>query len=164
MSGWPAGEHLAEVYDALYFALGRGAPLVGDDAIVVRLHEASRTFGALALEVRGPEVVRDPLVETVVDRSLAQDPTGALTLYALAMVIGPRLLVTLRDYLDVEADEERRRVLTHGSDLVVDEIRAVGRTVPTGVDRADPAWGVAARELVDVLDQAGYAESLGQRV
>ena len=163
MSDWPAGQHLAEIYDALYGSLGAGARHVSTDAFVVRLHEASRAFGALALEVREGEVVPDPLVAALISNSLAEDPTGALTLYALAMVIGPRLLVTLRDYLQVETDENRRRVLSHGSDLVVSEISAVGAAVARHEPLEDPAWADAARALVDVMDGAGMAESLGQR-
>jgi len=163
VSDWPAGRHLATIYDALYHSLGLSAPLATHDAFVVRLHEASRTFGALALEVRDDDVVADPLVAAVITNSLAEDGTGALTLYAVAMVLGPRLLVTLRDYLEVETDEQRRATLSHGSDLVVGEIRAVGRAVQGEEPRDDPAWADAARAIVDVLDAAGMAESLGQR-
>jgi hypothetical protein len=164
VSDWPAGQHLAEIYDALYSSLGEGAPRASNDTFVVRLHEASRTFGTLALEVRaGEDVTTDSLVSTLMGNSLAEDPTGALTLYALAMVIGPRLLVTLRDYLEVETDEARRKVLSHGSDLVVREIWAVGATVAAQEPLDDPAWADAARALVDALDGAGMAESLGQR-
>lgn len=164
MSAWPAGRHLAEIYDALYLSLGAGAPRASDDAFVVRLHEASRAFGTLALEVReDAEVVPDPMVSALIGNSLAEDSTGALTLYALAMVIGPRLLVTLRDYLEGETDEVRRQVLARGSDLVVREIVAVGATVARHEPLDDPAWADAARALVDVLDGAGMAESLGQR-
>jgi hypothetical protein len=161
---WPAGQHLAELYDALYSSLGEGAPRASNDAFVVRLHEASRTFGTLALEVRdGDDVTPDALVSALMGNSLAEDPTGALTLYALAMVIGPRLLVTLRDYLEVETDEARREVLSHGSDLVVREIGAVAATVAAFEPLDDPAWAHAARALVEVLDGAGMAESFGQR-
>lgn len=173
MSDWPAGEHLGSVYDALYLSLGEGAPRAHRDAFVVRLHHASRTFGALALELRevqadasadvSPDVAPDALVYAVMTNSLAEDDSGALALYALAMVVGPRLLVTLRDYLEVEANVTRRRILSHGSDLVVSEIRAVGTTVANEEPLDDPAWADAARTIVDTLDAAGMAESLGQR-
>ncbi len=165
MNGWPGGQHLAEIYDALYSSLGAGAAGVTTDAFVVRMHETSRTFGALALEMRGDdEATFEPLVVALMNNSLAEDPTGALTLYAVAMEIGPRLLVSLRDYLEVESDEHRRRLLTHGSDLVVREIGAVGATLARGAPFDDPAWADAARALADALDVAGMAESLGQRV
>jgi hypothetical protein len=164
VSGWPAQQHLATIYDALYLSLGEGAPRATNDGFVVRLHEASRAFGALALEMRGGEdVTPDPLVSAVITNSFAEDETGALTLYALAMVIGPRLLVTLRDYLEVEPDEARREMLSHGSDLVVSEIWAVGTAVAGRAPRDDPSWAHAARAIVDFLDSAGMAESLGQR-
>ncbi len=164
MTPWPAGQHLAEVYGALYLSLGAGAPTVDVDAFVVRLHEASRAFGALALELREDvDVTPDPLISAVLVNALAEDTSGALALYAVAMVIGPRLLVTLRDYLEVETDEVRRRLLSRGSDVVVAEIRAVGATVGRRPALEDPAWADAARALIDVFDGAGYAESLGQR-
>ena len=164
MSDWPAQQHLATIYDALYRSLGEGAPRATNDGFVVRLHEASRTFGALALEMReGEDVTPDALVLAVITNSFAEDETGALTLYALAMVLGPRLLVTLRDYLEVEPDEARRETLSHGSDLVVAEIRAVGHAVAGEAPRDDPSWADAARAIVDLLDGAGMAESLGQR-
>ena len=164
MSEWAAGRHLATLYDALYGSLAEAAMRATHDGFAVRLHESSRTFGALALEVRGDDdVVVDALVESVISTSLAEDPTGALTLYALAMVLGPRLLVTLRDYLEVEPDDARRAILSHGSDLVVSEIWAVGAAVSREEPREDPAWAGAARAIVDLLDGAGMAESLGQR-
>ena len=78
------------------------------------------------------------------------------------MVVGPRLLVTLRDYLQDESDEDRRRILSHGSDLVVSEMWAVGRAVANEEPRDDPAWAHAARAIVETFDAAGMAESLGQ--
>jgi len=162
VSDWPAGHHLATLYDALYLSLGEAAPRATHDAFVVRLHEASRTFGALALELRDADVIADPLVVAIIANSMAEDETGALTLYALAMVLGPRLLVSLREYLEDETDESRRQTLRHGSDLVVGEILAVGDVVAGEDPRDDPAWADAARALVDVLDAAGMAESLGQ--
>ncbi len=164
MSAWPAGRHLAEVYDALYAALGEGAVLARLDAAVVRLHDASRAFGALALELRTDEDLgADPLLTAVLGESLVEDPTGALTLYALAMVIGPRLLVSLSDYLDVEDDEDRRRVLHHGADVVVAEVRAAGATLARHGAPQDPAWADAARALLDRFEGAAMAESLGRR-
>ena len=178
MSGWPAGRHLAAIYDALYSSLGEGAPRATSDAVVVRLHEASRAFGELALELRDggvllesqgtgdvvpPEVVPDDVVASLITRSLVEDPTGVLALYALSMLLGPRLLVSLRDYLAEEDDEWRRTVMQHGSDLVVREIRAAGLALEGEPSPEGPAWSLAARGLADILDEAGMAESLGRR-
>ena len=183
MSGWPAGRHLAAIYDALYSSLGEGAPRATSDAVVVRLHEASRAFGELALELRDGgvllesqgtgdvvphevvphEVVPDDVVASLITRSLVEDPTGVLALYALSMLLGPRLLVSLRDYLAEEDDEWRRTVMQHGSDLVVREIRAAGLALEGEPSPEGPAWSLAARGLADILDEAGMAESLGRR-
>ncbi len=164
MSAWPAGRHLAAIYDSFYRALGEGAPRASDDAAVVRLHEASRAFGELAMELRGEEDAADePLVASLIERSLREDATGALTLYAVATVLGPRLLVTLRDYLEREPDPVRRGVMAHGLDLVVAEIWAASRVLADMSVPEDPAWSRAARDIADALDRAGMAESLGQR-
>lgn len=164
MSAWPAGRHLASIYDALYQALGEGAPRVTHDAFVVRLHEASRAFGALALELRDDDdVVVEPVVYRVLLSALADDDSGALALYALAMLIGPRLLVTLRDYLETETDPARREILSRGSDQVVREVRAVGAVVTDEEPLDDPAWAKSARAMYETLDAAGMAESLGPR-
>jgi hypothetical protein len=162
VSEWPAGDHLASMYDALYRELGEAAPRCSVDAFVVRLHEASRAFGALALSLRAERDTRpDPLVSATLANAAAQDDTGALLLYAVAMVLGPRLLVTLRDYLMDEQDARRRRLLSEGSDVVVAEVRAVGATVARAQPIDDPAWADAARALVENLEAAGYSESLG---
>ncbi|MDE3092682.1 MAG: hypothetical protein KGL23_09195 [Acidobacteriota bacterium] len=168
MSEWPAGRHLAAIYDALYSSLGEGAPRAASDAAVVRLHEASRAFGELALELRDGGVLPDDalgdvVVSSLVARSLVDDPTGALTLYAVSMLLGPRLLVSLRDYLVEEDDEWRRAVMRHGSDLVVREIRTTGQALAGEPLPEGPAWSLAARALLDALDGAGMAESLGRR-
>ena len=163
MSEWAAGRHLAPIYEALYSSLGRVAPQASWDAAVVRLHEASRAFGELSLEIRdGGDVDANSLVTGLLTDSLSQDQTGALTLYALAMVVGPRLLVTLRDYLQVETHEDRRPVLVHGSDIVVLEIRRVGAMMGHRESPDDPQWTSAARAMAQRLDGIGWAESLGQ--
>lgn len=165
MSDWPAGRHLASLYDGLYLSLAQAAPRASLDGVVVRLHESSRAFGALALELRRNDenVAPDALVTSVIENSLDHDETGSLTLYALSMVIGPRLLVSLRDYLEDESDGSRRVVLSHGSDVVIGEIRAVGVTMAREVPRDDAPWATAARAIVDTFDEAGMAESLGQQ-
>lgn len=163
MSDWLAGEHLASIYDALYLTLGEGAPRVTSDACVVRLYETSRTFGELALELRGDEdVVPDAVVAGVITDAVAADETGLLALYAWAMVLGPRLLVTLRDYLVDENDVARRDVVGRGADRVVSEIWAASRTLSREAPREDAQWARAARAVADGLDRAGMAESLGQ--
>jgi hypothetical protein len=166
VSGWSAGDHLAGVYDALYLTLAEAAQGVEHDAAVVRLHEASRAFGTLALELReyGIEVAGDPVVAAVMRRAVSEDPTGDLALYALSSAVGPRLLVSLRDYLANEDDARRRNLLTHGSDLVVREVRAVGRVALGAATHDGLAWAGAARALQEDLDGAGMSESLGQHL
>jgi hypothetical protein len=44
--------HLLSCFDAVYRGLGESAPLFSGDANVVRVHEMSRSFGDVALEIR----------------------------------------------------------------------------------------------------------------
>jgi len=46
------GEHLLSCFDAVYLGLGENAPKLSTDAYVVRVHEMSRSFGEIALDLR----------------------------------------------------------------------------------------------------------------
>ena len=158
--------HLASVYGALYRVLGEAAPTLGDDAFVVRAHEMSRAFGALALESReyvAPDEIEDhALVGAVLEQSVALDPGGALLLYAVAVVIGPRLLVSLRDArIELATDAAVLQLIDHGADRVVAEILAVRGVAARQAPIEDRAWQASARDLITTFDGAGYGESLG---
>ena len=88
--------HLAECFDAVYEALGELAPLLTFDSYVVCAHEMSRSFGEVALSMR-EYTGRSPkplgIVDAVLRQSWQEDPSGTLTLYAVAVLVGPRLLV-----------------------------------------------------------------------
>ena len=150
-------DRLAALYGALYRALGEGAPRLARDVAVVRLHESARAFGALALALERPEVEPDPFVTATLVGALEDDASGDLALFALAMVVGPRLLVSLRDLREVEPDP----LLDEGSRVVLAEVRAAGLAA-SGEDRGEE-WDERARRLRDTFDQAGYAESLAAR-
>jgi len=155
--------HLASCFVALYRVLGAAAGSFGDDAAVVRSYESARVFGELALSVRtrlgeGAEPL-EPLAR-VLESAVRDDPTGWLSLTCLAVVAGPRLLVSLRDARDaVEAGD--RGFIDHASDLVVSEIVAI-RVLAAA--REDLGAGPGPREVHAfnvALDDAGYAESFG---
>jgi len=159
-------EHVMSCYEALYRVVGERGRTLTNDAFVIRAHESARSFGALALEMRS--YVGDahppppPVLEAVLAHSIDHDPTGAMALYALSMVVGPRLLISLLDARSVtEGDDTLRALLDHGSRVTVGVIRSIGEAVQDRDAIDDPSWQAAARDLTVTLDEAGYAESLG---
>src|ERR1700722_12854956 len=102
-------EHLFACFDTTYQVLGASAPNLTNDAYVVRTYEAARSMGEIALSLRTVlgdvsaepvEALREVLMEAVGD-----DLTGAMLLFCLAMVVGPRLMVSLRDAREFEEFE-----------------------------------------------------------
>ena len=143
-------ELVASCVEAIYQGLGETAPTRTHDAYVVCLYEASRSFGALAQHLRAAPVDPHPVIAEIFARA-SDEPTGALSLYALSMVVGPRLLVTLADLHERRFDEvaqvTRRQLL------------ACARLTshPDAID--DPGFAAAARALVVLAESSGNAES-----
>jgi hypothetical protein len=159
-------EHLLACYDTIYIVLGESAPTLSNDAFVARAYETARAFGELALELR--EHLDEPVVEpiTVLDevlrRAVAGDDTGAMVLYAMAMVVGTRLLVSLFDARSaLEDDAELTALFNEASMVCVKEIRAIGEVAKDQAPIEDGEWQTLARSLSMTLDDAGNAESLG---
>jgi hypothetical protein len=159
-------EHLLACYDTIYIVLGESAPTFTNDAYVVRTYETARAYGALALEMReyrgDPEAAPFPVLEDILRRAVAGDASGALVLYAMAMVVGPRLLVSLLDARAALSDDPAlTELLNDASMLCVKEIRATGEVAKDQAPIDDDEWQALARELSTTLDAAGNAESLG---
>lgn len=158
-------EHLATCFDAVYRSLGEVAPHMTNDAFVVLTHEMSRSFGEVALALRSSigSPVAKPLtiIEAVLRHALLNDETGAMTLYALAMVVGPRLLVSLRDAHEVVSDEGLGQVLDHAADVTLRQVLLVGEVAKTQPVIESESWQAAARDLVATLESSGNAESFG---
>ncbi len=155
--------HLGDCFDATYRALGELAPRLEHDPFVVLTHEMSRSFGEVALSMR--EYARRPLVAlpvigAVFARSGVLDSSGSLTLYALAVVVGPRLLVSVRDALEVVHDPGARALFDEAQVVTVRQVRRVGELVSVPVlDEA--SWHTGVRELTAMVDFAQNAESFG---
>ncbi|MGB8195577.1 MAG: hypothetical protein WCF25_01035 [Acidimicrobiales bacterium] len=159
-------EHILACYDTIYIVLGESAPALANDAYLVRTYETARAYGALALELRehlgGGDTVAIPVLAAVLREAAAGDESGALVLYAMAMVIGPRLLVSLLDARTALTDEpELTRMFSDASMVCVREIRATGEVAKDQEPIEDPRWLELARGLAETLDNAGNAESLG---
>jgi hypothetical protein len=159
-------EHLLSCCDAVYLVLGESAPLLSNDAYVVRAHEMSRSFGELALAMRShlgdSEVAPLRVIVTALRSELELDDTGALALYAMAMLVGPRLLVSLRDARDAFGDDpEVTALLGQAARVGVAQILAVGEVAKAQPPIEDPARQAAARGLAEMLENSGYADSFG---
>jgi hypothetical protein len=158
--------HLLACYDTIYIVLGASAPTFSNDAYVVRTYESARAYGELALTLRehleGPTIEPFAVLEDVLRRAVAGDDTGALVLYALAMVVGPRLLVSLLDARNaLVPDPPLTRLFNDASMVCVREIRATGEVAKDQAPIEDLQWQTLARELATTFDLAGNAESLG---
>jgi hypothetical protein len=159
-------EHILGCYDTIYIVLGESAPTLTNDAYVVRTYETARAYGELALELRehvgDARVAPLPVLEGVLRDAVAGDGTGALVLYAMAMVVGPRLLVSLLDARTaLSNDADLRELFSDASMVCVKEIRATGEVAKDQAPIEDTDWQNLARELSSTLDSAGNAESLG---
>jgi hypothetical protein len=159
-------EHLLSCVDAVYRALGESAPRLREDAYVVRVHEMSRAFGAVALQMRqyvGASDVKplDVILE-VLERARDSDPTGAMTLFAMALVVGPRLLVSLRDARASLSGEVALTVLLESAaQVTVAQLLLIANVAQNEENIDDPAWQAAARGLTTTVEKSGNAESFG---
>lgn len=159
-------EHILACYDTIYIVLGESAPTLTNDAYVVRTYEMARAYGALALELRehlgDGDVAPIPVLEGVLRQAVAGDRTGALVLYAMAMVVGPRLLVSLLDARNALVSDPRLTELFNEASMVcVKEIRATGEVAKDQAPIDDVGWQDRARGLSVTFESTGNAESLG---
>lgn len=154
--------YVASLYDALYRSLGEAAPRAQVDSVAVRLHEASRALGAVVLKYRTPpEIVPHSLVLALMNRTIEEDPAGIFTLFALTMVIGPRILVTLRDAQETQIDQEIREKWSGDSQVLLQVMHDCATTAGALERIDDPTWAVVARAMEVELEGAGYADQLG---
>ena len=159
-------EHILACYDTIYIVLGESAPSLTTDAYVVRTYESARAYGELALELRARlgdgRVMPLPVLEDVLRRAVADDASGSLVLYAMAMVVGPRLLVSLLDARNaLSGDPELSALFSDASMVCVRDIRRTGEVAKDQEPIEDPEWLARARALAETFDSAGNAESLG---
>jgi hypothetical protein len=159
-------EHLFSCFDTTYQVLGANAPHLTNDAYVVRTYEAARAMGDVALSLREilvdvPGISVDALHDVLME-SVADDLSGAMLLFCLAMVVGPRLMVSLRDAREFdEFDAGALHVLNEASAIVLAEILAVGAVAKSQGTIDDERWQEQARGLARHLEEAGYADSFG---
>jgi hypothetical protein len=162
-------EHLLACVDAVYRGLGETAPRLTNDTYVVRVHEMGRSFGevALALRTHLGDVDAAPLavIAAVLERAARGDETGAMTLYTMAHVVGPRLLVSLRDAReapgDAAADPAVTQLLGFAAQVTLAQVLSIVDVTADQPHIDDPLWQEQARALVAMVEKAGNAESFG---
>jgi hypothetical protein len=160
------GEHLLSCFDAVYVGLGEVAPKLNTDAYVVAVHEMSRSFGNIALALREyvgrGEVAPLAVIGEVLDQAFENDPGGAMTLFAMALVVGPRLLVSLRDAREkLGPDCELTTICERAAQVAVQELLQIANATQSQDDIDDPQWQEGARSLTKLAESAGNAESFG---
>ena len=85
-----------------------------------------------------------------------------MVLFAMATVVGPRVLVSLRDARALgELDGPALEILDLASRSLVREIRAVGEVATRFPPIEDSTWQECAQSLATTLDATGNAESFG---
>ena len=157
-------EHLNENLASVYRALGELASTLRDDAFVVGTHEMSRYFGDVVLQMREftnaePQPVN--VIMTALRQCVERDATGAMLLYAMSMVVGPRLLVSLRDANEVLVLERARALCALAQDVTLRQVLAVATLVQGRAPIEEQAWQDDAREIVRLLEESGNVESFG---
>jgi len=159
--------HLFACVDTLYRHWGEAAPHFTNDVYVVCAYEGARHFGDLALawrETLDAEVPgRLDELERVLERARGFDDSGAMSLYAVAVLVGPRLLVSVRDAREDQEKSQFWALLDETARVVVREILRVRSAMERSVAGADDSWQREARNLNDALEAAGMVESLGFR-
>lgn len=158
--------HLYSCCDAIYRSLGEAAPKFTNDTFVVRLHGAARSFGSLALLMRTHlnEPAPPPLtiIEAVLNRATTSDASGATSLYAMIAVVGPRLLVTLRDARAASGDDhDLHDLIDVAAQATVRELHLLAEVSHYEFDGDDVARQATARNLVEMCEVAGHADSWG---
>jgi hypothetical protein len=158
--------HLLSCVDAIYLVMGEAAPTLRNDAYVVQTFESARAMGEVALALRDyvAVVTIEPMasVVDVLRDAVAGDENGAMLLFCFVVVVGPRLLVSLRDAREHLALDEAELALTNlASETVIAEMLAVGEAARDAEPEEDETWQERARALNYALEEAGFAESLG---
>jgi hypothetical protein len=162
---WSDGNHLFSIYDALYRSLGESAPTLSNDALVVRTHELSRLFGAQALRLRDTGCVEEPssAILAMLEHAHLEDPTGALSLFVVTMLLSPRLLVWLRDLNSLALDASQREIVVAGQDLLVTSMHETGAILATQPALTSENLELVVQTLLEMLRTLGWDEHLGPR-
>jgi len=159
-------QHLFSCFDSMYAALGESAPMLHNDAFLIRTYEMARVCGEVTLTFRDylGDVADERILalDEVLLEAVEGDESGAMLLFALATLIGPRVLVSLRDAREVAGlDDSAMEVLSAASQVLVREILLIGEVAKAQAPTEDGRWQEIARGLRVTLEEAGNVESFG---
>lgn len=156
--------YLLACVHGLYRHWGECAPNFTNDTYVVCAYEGARRFGEVALAWRAALGDVTPGRVGAVDEVLvraSEDVTGTMSLYAVAVVVGPRLLVSARDAQALIRSEEVAELLNATADATVGVMHRVQDAMQRSTPLVDDEWQTRARGLADALEASGMAETLG---
>ncbi len=165
MTGTERERGLLGMLDGLYRGLGEAAPRALEDAAAVALYESGRAVGEAALVWRerlgdAPAAPLPAIVEAFATAA-ELDPSGRLSLAVATSLVGPRVLVSLRDAREEPGadplDEGARAASAVASDAVVAALWRCARAAEGLGETEGGADGYAA--VARRLDQDGYGES-----
>lgn len=153
--------HLLCLYRAIYAGLGMNAPSFTNDALVVRAHELSRGFGERALALRSgqAEGAADPAVASMIGHAALEDPSGALALFVVTMLLSPRLLIWLHDLAVLDDDDEVRA----GQAFLVSSMNETGAVLATQPPLEGASLEGVVQSYLELLEGLGWSEHLGPR-
>ena len=153
-------EHLYSCFDAIYRVLGASAPnshqrrATSCGPTRARGPSARWRSSSASTSARYPRRRWTPIHATLLE-AVADDLSGAMLLYCLVVVVGPRLLVSLRDARALDLDDAARAVLNAASDALVAEMLAAGEVAKTGAPIEDRALAEpSAQGLADRLESS----------
>ena len=167
--------HLAGCFAELYESLGQVSTSLEDDAFVVAVFEFARRCGDLRQEFLALRAHRAGANASLAQRrltvigesvaaSVAEDPSGALTLYVVTSVLGPRLLISLRDVAALATgpgEGPLRETCQEAASVLIAHSRYIGEIARVQAPQLAAPWHAAARRLEALVTQAGYGESFG---
>ena len=156
--------HLLACVHALYRHWGECAPSFTNDTYTVCAYEGARRFGEVSLAWRAALGDVTPGRVVAVDEVLARasaDSTGTMSLYAVAVVVGPRLLVSARDAQALVRSDVWVELLNDTADATVAVMHRVQDAMQRCAPLVDDEWQARARGLADALEASGMAETLG---
>lgn len=162
---WTDGEHLSGLYGALYQELGQRAPTFTNDSLAVRGYELARAFGERVIELRALDVVASPstLVAAMLEHATLEEPSGAITLFAVTMLLSPRLLVWLRDLAATPLTPGQEVVVATGQSFLVTSMHESGSILASQPPLENEQFSLIAQSLLEMLVAAGWDEHLGPR-
>jgi hypothetical protein len=99
----------------------------------------------------------------MIEHASLEDPTGALALFVVTMLVSPRLLVWLRDLALLVTEEKEVETVRRGQALLVSSMNATGAILARQPALDSPILEGVVAEILQQFVDAGWDEHLGPR-